>query len=121
MQRKFSVYRSFTSEEATCSSMFGRTRVCVPLRVAFGEAHLSNNQLNSAQRMRLGVEHCTIEIERRVGREEQIEILQRLREEVAGHQVALFLRHHAFQSGVAGVGPTILNEIVEECSPHRHI
>src|SRR5436190_21047470 len=51
----------------------------------------------AAQGMGLGVEHGVLEVQGAVGREQQIEILQRLGEEVARHEVALLLRDHALE------------------------
>src|SRR6266481_2943807 len=56
-----------------------------------------------AQRMRFGVEHDLVEIES-AGRAQQPDVLERLGEEEAGHQVALLTGGHVVEHGVAGLG-----------------
>src|SRR5262249_29885096 len=75
----------------------------------------------SAERVCFGVEDDLVEIDRRVGREEQIEILERLGKKEAVLPIATLLRDHALQYGVAIVGATVMNEVVQNRLSHRQV
>ena len=56
-----------------------------------------------------------------VRREEQVEVLERLGQEVARHQVALLLGHDVLQRRVAGVGAAVGDERLEEGPAHLQV
>src|SRR5690242_8620418 len=64
--------------------------------------------------MRLGVEDYILEIERVRRREEQVEILERLRKQKTLHRIGFLFRDHALKRRVTGISAAVLHEV----SPH---
>src|SRR5688572_25572476 len=77
--------------------------------------------LNPAQGMGFGIEHRLIQVQELVGSEEQVQVLERLGQEVAGHHIPLLLGHDVLQGGVAGVGPAVGHQALEERPSHLEI
>src|SRR5262249_11577707 len=73
------------------------------------------------ERMRLGVEDDPLEVERLLRSEEQIEVLHRLGEEIARHQVALLFRDDALQDRVGGSRAAVTNDRLEEDAAHLEV
>src|ERR1700757_5060681 len=75
----------------------------------------------SLHRMRLGVEDYSVKVERRLWRIQQIQVLQRLRQEEALHIVALLFGLDIEQRGEADICLAVLLQAVGEGLAHFEI
>ena len=71
--------------------------------------------------MRLRIKDHLVELQRRLRRKQQIQILHRLRKEEAFHRVCLRLGLHIAERGIGIVRPAELDQRVVIGNPHRQV